>query len=707
MATLTPLEVKAMVQAEKNDAMGGANASELSAERQRAMDYYLGDMRQDMPAPEGRSRAVSTDVLDTVEGLMPALMEIFTAGDDVVEFQPVGPEDEEAAKQETDYTNHVFMQKNPGFLVLYSFIKDALLSKTGVAKVFWENSESVDDETYHDQSDDQFLMLAAQVQAGEIEIVEHSQRANDYGGMLHDVTVRKTRKYGCARVVAIPPEEFGISRKARSLRPDECTYCYHTIQSFEARLIEQGYDPEQVKKLPSNETALSSSNEEQARDTVDEGNGLNSSDTTNRAARPIVVTEHYIRMSYKDGEPARLYCVTTAGAEDEVLTRKNGELAIDKVDGFPFAAMTPIIQTHRFYGRSIADLVMDIQRIKTALLRALLDNAYMANNQRIEVAQEFAAEKTLDDLLVNRPGGIVRTKRPGGIVPIQNQQIGNFAFPLVEYMDNLRDNRTGVTKQGQGLDADALQNQSATAVNQAFSAAQARMKLIARIFAETGVKDLFSLLHGCIRKNDREQHTVRLRNKWVPVDPREWRNRDDMTINVGLGSGTKETQIAALMNVLGLQKEAIPLGLAKPKNLYASASKLIELVGLKSPETYFTDPAAPGAEAPQQPPDPKVIEAQGKLQLQAQQQQADMALKQQQAQADERLQQAKLAGEMTLKREQIAAEMALKREQLEAELVLKREQLAAELDLKRQLGVLGAVSDAAVSSNVHPGGEPG
>jgi hypothetical protein len=146
-------DLKALLSAERYDALSAMAASKLSDERASALNYYMGNMSKDMPAPDGRSKAVSSDVADTIEGLMPPLMDIFASGDEVVQFAPVGPEDVAAAEQETDYVNHVFMQQNPGFLVLYSFIKDALLSKVGVVKVWWECRDEVERETYLDQPD--------------------------------------------------------------------------------------------------------------------------------------------------------------------------------------------------------------------------------------------------------------------------------------------------------------------------------------------------------------------------------------------------------------------------------------------------------------------------------------------------------------------------------------------------------------------------
>jgi len=346
---------------------------------------------------------------------------------------------------------------------------------------------------------------------------------------------------------------------------------------------------------------------------------------------------------------------------------------------------------------------MDIQKIKTALIRGLLNNIYLLNNQRYEIAESHRHDRTLDDLLVNRPGGIVRTKTPGGLTPIQNQPIGTSLYPALEYFDATREWRTGVTRQGQGLDANALQNQSATAVNQAFTAAQARMKLIARIFAETGVRDMFALLHGCIRKNDKQINTVKLRNKWIQVDPRGWKTRDDMTINVGLGTGSRQEQFLNLTNVLNIQKEIVLSGpsqkLVKPKNVYNTLEKLIERVGLKTVEPYFHDPDQPevdpqtGQPIPEQPPppDPEVMKLQMEAQLSEKadmrkaeiekvQAQADIATNQQKMQMDAMMKER----EFELKKEMALLEAALEQQRFEREEARKDREHQQKMDLARE-----------------------
>lgn len=805
MVKMSISEVQALLEAEKSDALGAMEASELSDQRSKAMEYYLGDpdLDGDMPAPADRSKAVSSDVADTVEGLMPSLMEIFASGDDVVEFTPVGEEDEDAAQQETDYVNHQFWHRNHGFLTLYSFFKDALLQKNGIVKVWWDKGSKEERETYYDLDDDSYAMLIA---SPEVEEIAHTERPDEeipaetqapdamssgvpqspmagmlaapggmsaqppasalppmmggqpeMGGvgqpampapmprMLHDVTVVKRTDYAFCHVEPVPPEEFGVSRRARSVHIEDSDYCFHETRTTQQALIDEGYDEDQVTSLS---TSRGGADTEEAisRDTVEDNKDLAMA-SLNEATRLIWVTEHYATLDYEKKGKSCLYKIKTAGGTNEIL-RKDGKPDIEPFDAMPFVSTTPIIMPHRFFGRSMADLVMDIMRIKTALLRSGLDNIYLANNQRIEISEQHSTDRTLDDLLTNRPGGIVRTKTPGGLNVIPNQSIGDVVYPMLEYQDAVREWRTGVTRQGQGIDAKSLANQSATAAGQMFSMAQARMRLIARIFAETGVRDLFKLMHATIRKHGRnQQDTVRLRNKWVQVDPRTWKTRNDMTIDVANVSGSKDQQMVFMMTLLGIQKEAImapQMGLVKPGNIYNTLKRIVRLSGQKGVEPFFTDPdemgpdGKPVNQAPP-PPDPKaeiekakleasVAEGQAKMQMDQQknaaqlqndqakgaaqlQMEREKAIAQQQtdrerAAADLQLQREKITMEHQLKQEQMVAEMALKREQLAAELQLKRELSMYEMQHRAQTEVAKAHIGAAVSE-VNVGGQPG
>jgi hypothetical protein len=471
--------------------------------------------------------------------------------------------------------------------------------------------------------------------------------------VTHDVTIVTTKKLASAKVMGVPPEEFGIERGARSIR--DCNYCFHeVVTKTEAQLIAEGFDEDQVKGLQ--EYTGNTEVETLARDTVgehyDAGNG-----GANAAARIVKIIEHYIRMDYEGTGKPCLYQVITGGAQGEIM-RKDGKECVTQFDAIPFAATTPVPQPHRFFGRSIADLVMPVQREKTALKRGALDNLYLHNNPRVEVSEANAGPNTLDDLLVSRPGGVVRTKTAGGLNWQVVPDITASIFPALQYLDAEIETRTGVSKQTQGIDANALQNQSATAVAQVFSASQMRMKLVARIMAE-GVRDIFSLLHATIRKHGQQSQTVRLRNQWVNVDPRGWKTRDDMTINVGLGTGGKAQQFAQTMAIANVQKEMVAGGMTNvvgQAQLYNTAAELTKIMGHKNPDKFFNDPSAkdPKTEQllhppPPPQPDPKTQAIQAQSQATMQEQAQKSQLNQQETQLEAQLTQMKAEIDAKLK----------------------------------------------------------
>ena len=459
--------------------------------------------------------------------------------------------------------------------------------------------------------------------------------------VTHDVTIVTTKKRAQARVMGVPPEEFGIERGARSIR--DCNYCFHEIVTKTvSQLIAEGYDEDQVNALE--DYTGNTEIETLSRDTVGEHYNTVTA-TSNPASRLVKLTEHYIRLDYEGNGRASLYQVVTAGTQGDIL-RKDGREQIVPFDAIPFAATCPVPQPHRFFGRSIAELVMPVQREKTALKRGALDNLYLHNNPRVEVSEQNAGPNTLDDLLVSRPGGVVRTKTPGGLNWQTVPDITASVFPMLQYLDAELEARTGVGRQTQGIDANALQNQSATAVAQVFSASQMRMKLIARIMAE-GVRDIFALLHGTIRKHGQQSETVRLRNRWVDVDPRDWKTRDHMTINVGLGTGGKSQQFAQTMAIANVQKELIQGGkqnLVGDMQLYNTAAELTRIMGHKNPDRFFNDPSAKDPRTGQLlhppaplPPDPKLLAVQARARADAQGAQSDAQLAQLKAQSDAQL----------------------------------------------------------------------
>jgi hypothetical protein len=707
-------QIRAIVVAEKATATGSDSTSDLGKQRSQALDYYLGDLSEHMPVLEGQSKASSSDVSDTIETMLPALMDIFTSGDEYCEFAPVGPEDEEAAQQETDYVNHVFMHENQGFLILYSQIKDALLSKNGIVKAWWQESESVEKETYEGLDEYGYSAIAADTSA---EIVQQTEYADEVTGELRwDVVARKSYTNGCFKAAAVPPEEFGIAKRAKDI--PGAPYCFHTYRKSASELIEEGYDKAVIDDLPA--AGEENTQEGVARDTFQDERGTSA--LINKAMRLIEVTEHYVRLDVDEDGVAELVKVITAGSGDVLLGDP------EEIDRMPFHSITPYPMPHRFIGRSVADLTIDIMRIKTHLLRALLDNASLLNNQRVAVGSDGSDENTLDDLLTNRPGGIVRMKNVDQLRPIPNTQLGGHILPLIEYVDQSRETRTGITRTTGGIDPDVLNkaSQTATGFQGLLDQSMMRIKLIARIFAETGIKDLFLHIHELTRKHQDKAKVIRLRNKWVEVDPRAWKTRADMTVNVALGSGSKQQQLILLNAILERQTQAIEFQggangpLVTLENVYNTLKRMTELAGFRNVDSYFTEPD-PNEEFEQQP-DPKMAEIQGKMQLEqarlqmqgqsdqakaqmaAQQSQADMDLKREEGALRLQLMREEAAAKLQLARDTKQAELELARESKAAEIQLAREQMLVEAELGRERAALDASAKAAVSEN-RPGGD--
>lgn len=513
---------------------------------------------------------------------------------------------------------------------------------------------------------------------------------------FHDVTVIKRKTIGRARVQGVPPEECGIERQARSIR--DCGYFFHRVTRREADLIAEGFDEVQIKALPT--YVVTTGVEETARDTVAENTGTGGDKGANTANRFVRIVEHYVRMDYEQNNKVKLYRVTTGGEVGEIL-KKDGEVLITEEDDIPFASMTPVIVTHRFFGRSIADLVLDIQRIKTALTRGLLDNTYLAVNPRPIISETDSSESTIDDTLISRPGAPIRGKTPNCVTWSEMPAITDKILPAIEYMDAQREWRSGVSRQGQGLDPETLQNQSATAGMLQFTATQAKMKLIARIFAETGIRDMFSLLHETIRKHTSESQVYRLRNKWINVDPRDWKRRDDMTINVGLGGGGRGEQVAFANAIIQIQAQALAGGktnLVSDLNLYNSAQELAKAMGHKDGDKFFTDPRT--VPPPQAAPDPKLMEVQMKAQADQQKSERDAQLKLVSMQTDYEHQKAKGVADAALNDRKMALDELKAQREHEYKLI--------EMDRNHQykLAELAAKShahaqDTAVSSQAH------
>ena len=614
MAKLTDLELQSIIASEisiSQDFLGG----DLSRQRKKSIEYYLGDKLG--TEIDGRSQVVSTDVADTIETILPNLLRIFTASDQVVKCEPVKAEDVGVADQATNYLNYIFYKDNPGFQILYTWFKDALLEKNGIVKVYWDESSKVEQETYKNLSQDEYYLL---MQDDNVELVEKEEFIDENAKKkidelkilaeangetfkadvpkLCNAVIKRFSEFGKVKIENIPPEEFLIKSTAKSI--EDSNFVAHKVYKTRSELIEMGYDKDLVESLAASKIEVYNT-EQLAR-----FNGLTDAPRQNapdKSTEKIEVYECYVNIDYDGDGVAELRKICVAGDSSYQILENY------PCDFIPFCSLTPIPMPHRFFGRSVSELVEDVQLVKSTVMRQLLDNMYLTNNNRVAVMDGMV---NLDDLFTSRPGGIVRTKQPPQQVmfPMQSQTISQQAFPLLEYLDTVREARTGVTRYSQGLDADSL-NKTATGINTLMTQTQMRMELIARIFSETGVKQLFKRVFELTCKYQDKERIVELNNKFVPVKPTEWRNRYNISITVGLGSGSKEQQLIILNNILEKQIQAWQLqgGREYPmvslKNIYNSLAKIIENAGLKNVENYITNPEV-GMQLVTPPPPPPI-----------------------------------------------------------------------------------------------------
>lgn len=638
-------QILAIVGDEKKRSVGfslNTNSSELVADRERALNYIKGDMSADVPSLPNRSSAVSTDVADTIETWLSDMVEILAGGEDVVTFRPNGPQDEASARQETDYVNHVFFNENAGFMVLYTMLKDAGQVKTGVV-TWWEEDVPPPEPTeYFGLSEAELGIISSQDSYDET--LTSVKPSGQIGPMapdpmtgqmiptpLYDVTIEpKPRKR--ARIAAVPPEDFTVA--ADAVRLPDATYCAMKSRPRAQDLLADGVDPDIVDQL----SPYTSSNEttEQARDTAGEHTSGGSQGGIGDL-RQVEIVKHFIRLVDIPEAKARIWKVRTSNDDALLIDR-------EEVDEMPFAAITPYPVPHRFYGESIADKTMEPQKIRTSLTRIALDQAYFAQNARNEVAEDQSSENTLPDLLRNEPGMPVRSKNGNAIRPIQAGELGFDPFNALEYFATVVEARTGVVRNAQGLNPDTLHD-TASGAGMLATAAQKRSRLMARIFAETGIKDAYLGLHALLRRIGGMTDTIRLNGKWETIDPTSWGQRQDMTVEVGVGSSGKAQDLAMMGAVIDKQAQAMEGGLSivTPENVYASAMRFTQKAGIKNPEAFWTDPA--GDQQQPKPPTPEQIAAQSDAQVDQAKVQIDqgkLALEQQTAQAKTEAEQAKL-----------------------------------------------------------------
>ena len=648
-------ELQNIITAEIDDAQDYID-DVISPERALAGQYYKGEPFGN--EEEGRSQAMSMDVRDTVQAMMPSIMKVFFAANNVVEFAPNGPEDIDSAQQATDYVNYCLTRDNNLFNECYSTFKDALIRKNGIMKVWWDTEKDVTTHYFTGLDEATFSVLQADVniEVKDVEISYGETITETPMGMMaqaqpatYDCTVVRTVEKGRLCVQSVPPEEFLIDRRARSIETAE--FVAHRRYVTVSDLVKMGYDFDEVQDL-GYETLDDFEGNDEAFDRNPQA-FVQITGRTDTTSRKVLYIEGYVYVDMDGDGIAELCRVCVAGTANKILH-------YEPCDFIPFVDFCPDPEPHTFFGMSIADVTMDIQLIKSNILRNTLDSLAQSIHPRTGVVE---GQVNLEDVMNTEVGGIIRMRAPGMVQPFTMPFVGQQAFPMLQYMDELRENRTGISKAAAGLDANALQSSTRAAVAATISAAAQHIELICRIFAETGMKGLFKKSLQLITKNQDAPRMVRLRNTFVPIDPRVWDANMDVVVNVALGTGSNEEKMAFLGQVAAKQEMLMQMGapLVDMQGYYNTLAQMMALAGYKDPTVFFKDPAMLPPPPPPAPPQPTPEEMLSQVQMEAIR--ADIQKK---------------AAELELQREEMLRKDDRERDKLDADLMIK----AAELEAK-------------------------
>lgn len=696
-------ELKALVAREIS--LAQTDRSIYSKKQTKALEYYQGKMT-DIVAETGRSSAVSRDLADTMGWMLPGIIRVFTASEHMAVAEPVGKEDMAWADQATDGLNYTFWKENDGYRIVYNATWDSLLSANGVVKTWWDDTPTTKVSFHTGLTDDEYTML---VSDDDVEVMQHSEDTEDMPDpttgqttplKVHSVKIKRKVDDGKTRVEAIPPEDYGKDSDSKTC--DEARFQFHRSDKTRSDLIEMGFDRKKVESL--SKASDNRQSEEIARQqqlTTEDGD--NSMDI-------IDLYECYIKVDI-DGDGIAETCrVMYAGAKDggEILDWEEWE------DETPFDDIPCNPMPHRWEAQSIADETMDVQQIKTVLLRQALDNTYATNNPQRFVEGEITNP---EELFSPSFGGAIFGKVGSKVTPLTIPFVANHAYDAINYQDQVIERRTGVSRQTMALDPEALQNQSATANQNQHDAAYSQIELVARNQAELGWKKVFRKILKLEVKHQDKPRDIRMRGKAITIDPRYWNADMDITINVGLGTGSRDRDLTMLQQVLANQTglaQQLQAGGFQDKALemlpfiLTTLKKQAEAAGIKNPEMFYPDfteddvqAAKQRLEQASQQPDPKIQLEQQKAQVGAQVQQAKLQGDQQVAAAKVQSDQQMAAVKMQQDAAAQAQKLALEQAKVAGQLNLKQQQLNAEIEMKRQAAMHNMAMD------VHFGGEPG
>lgn len=596
MPELKDRQFLALLKNERDSADSFINSSGIAGQRSKAMKYYQGALLGNEVT--GRSQVRSRDVFETVEWILPQLIEMFLGAQNAVEFPPQNANDIAGAEQATDYTNYVVTRQNPAFLIFYDWFKDALLQKTGICKVYWETNLTPRVSNYSnlDEEDLQLLLEPDNVELMELEQTGQVQVVK--GGVPQVVPVYSAKvsirsKDGQVTIEVVPPENFIV--RAGTVDLEDTDYCGEIFEATRSDLIASGFEEslvDQVKFDDDTRPFIIGNQVNSARHYLDGSNLAAHVGSSHQSMKKAKITEAYIRVD-RDGDG--LAELLQVFHDDNVI------LSIEEVDEIPYIDISAIRIPHKLIGMSVADVIMDLQEIKSVIIRGVLDHMYATINGMYTVVEGAV---NVSDILDPIPGGVVRQSAPGMIEALHMPPLDQSTFQLLEYVDRLKEDRAGVNKVQQGVDKSVLgSNVQTGALNTAMRAAQQRIAMIGRLFAETGVKRLFLRVYALIRKHETKEKIIRLRDTFVEVSPFDWQDRADMMVNVGVGNLSAQEKLAEMSMVrdsMLMAQERAPRTVTE-ENIYNFMAAFAKEIGRRDYAKFFTMP-----EGPPPPPQPNI-----------------------------------------------------------------------------------------------------
>lgn len=573
-------QILAIIGNELQQAQGGDEDSDISGNREAALAMYHG--QPDGKEVEGRSQVVSTDVADAIEWIMPEIIKAFTQNNEVVTFDAVGDKDEDQAELESQYVYDILMKDNNGFLVIHEFVKDMLLQKNGFIKVFFDPSEKVTTEEYEQLTGAELNLILADP---EIELLE---RTDDIVENIEvfDVKVKRTVDLSKIAVTTIPPEEFRVNRGHNSVDVSDARFTAHVMIKEASELVEMGMSKDEVDKLPSSESMDSN---REYRFTVQ---GENTTSMDNQSGDPslreIEIAECCMRIDLDEDGIAETVKITVAGGSNP-----SHIVSIEPINSNPFISSTAILMSHKVFGISIYDRLKQIQEQKTSLWRNIFDNMYLQNNQRTIVLEN---QVNLDDLMVSRPGGIIRAKTPGAVQPYVTPPLGGDSYKMMDYLDQVRAGRAGVSPEGAITDTMIGDRVGSEGIADMMNAKEELVGLMIRVIAETGIKPLCYKIREEAIQHHSTIREYKFRGQWKNVNPVNWRNRSHTTVRVGTGSGNRKQQVMAIQQIMMVQEKILmnpQQSLITEEQVFNAANDFAKFSGMPGVRKYLLDPKSP------------------------------------------------------------------------------------------------------------------